>query len=155
MYPPDARGHPLDLVCAYISKGWTLAVGQHGHAPNISYTLSNYTLFYPDRCEGLAMLGSYLPIRWRTVFAFDKLPIRSRDTVRDRYRAYISIYPSQLPRSIGCDSRLSCTTEREREEKKRKEEGRILHFNYTNQNYQFVIFRRNLLDSRRRVFWKF
>lgn len=96
------------------------------------------------------MLGSYLPIRWRTVFAFDKLPIRRRDTVRDRYRAYISIYLSQLPRSIG---RVAVCIAQRTEKRKRKEEGRILHFNYTNQNYQFVIFRRNLLGSRRCVFF--
>ena len=73
------------------------------------------------------MLGSYLPIRWRTVFAFDKLPIRRRDTVRDRYRAYISIYLSQLSRSIG---RVAVYLV-QRREKEEKEKGRILHFNYT------------------------
>lgn len=78
--PPWHEGHLLDLVYGCISKGWTLAVGQHGHTPNISYTLSNYTLFYPDRCENLVMLGSYLPIPSRTVSVFDKLPIRHPDT---------------------------------------------------------------------------
>lgn len=88
---PPTLGHSLDLVRAYISKGWTLAVGQHGHAPNISYTLSNYTLFYPDRCEELVMLGSYLPIRSRTVFGFDKLPIGHHDTAKKHYLAYVSL----------------------------------------------------------------
>lgn len=37
------------------------------------------------------MLGSYLPIRSRTVFGFDKLPIGHHDTAKKHYLAYVSL----------------------------------------------------------------
>lgn len=67
---PLRQGHPLDPFRRFIAKDRTLAAGQHGRAPNTSYTLSNYTPFHPkseapkaSSCNVFSGAGYFSPRR--------------------------------------------------------------------------------------------